>query len=183
VAIGALAVAATWIAAPPAVAGPACDELDLRSPCIRSNDIRANIALGGATGDARLRLRNDAGATAVDLRASDGNLLNRFSNNGNESNGLVKAWAQINADGTIRACWRCNTDPNETQLFDTGRYEVDFTPLAPDITGRPRLATLNRTDIGSIVILDRIGDASSVFIITTDGDNVGSNQAFDLIIF
>jgi hypothetical protein len=39
------------------VAGPVCNELDLSSPCVRSNDIRANIALGGSTGDARLRLR------------------------------------------------------------------------------------------------------------------------------
>lgn len=53
----ALAVGLTFAAAPAAVAGPVCNELDLSSPCVRSNDIRANIALGGSTGDARLRLR------------------------------------------------------------------------------------------------------------------------------
>ena len=33
-------------ASQPAMAGPVCDELDLSSPCVRSNDIRASIVLG-----------------------------------------------------------------------------------------------------------------------------------------
>jgi hypothetical protein len=61
-------------------------------PCIRSSDIRANIALGGSTGDTRLRLRNEEGANAVDLQASTSNVTNLFSNDQNKSNGLVKAW-------------------------------------------------------------------------------------------
>ena len=73
-----------------------------------------------------------------------GNVTNLFSNEEDESNGLVKAWAQIDADGTIIACWRCNTDPAETRRTSTaGHYEVDFTPLATDITGRPRSVALD----------------------------------------
>jgi hypothetical protein len=175
-AIGALVVALTLTAPQPAVAGLACDELDLRSPCIGSNDIRANIVLGGATGDVRLRLRNEAGANVVDLRASDGNLINRFSNNQEESNGLVKAWARINPDGTVAACWRRNTDPAETQALDPGTFEVDFTPLATDIRGRPRSATIDGGGqaalAGFIVIEDRTGDSSSVFVATTNSNDV-----------
>ena len=62
---GVLAAALTLGAAAPAPAGPVCKELDLNSPCVRSNDIRANIVLGGSGDDGRFRLRNEDGATAV----------------------------------------------------------------------------------------------------------------------
>jgi hypothetical protein len=187
VAIGALAVAVMFAASRPVVAGPVCNKVDLRTPCIGSNDIRANIALGGATGDARLRLRNGDGANAVDLRASNGSLANLFSNGENESNGLVKAWAQIFSDGTVFACWRCNRDPNETRRLATGAYEVDFTPLATDITGRPRSATLdsnteNQVMAGAIILGDRSADSSSV-LVTTRLDGSASDLPFVLIIY
>jgi hypothetical protein len=184
VATGALVVALTFAAAPVA-AGPVCDELDLDSPCVRSNDIRPNIALGGATGDARLRLRNADGATAVDLRSSNGNLTNLFSNAENESNGLVKAWARINADGTILACWRCNRDTNETRRLVTSQYEVDFTPLATDISGRPRLCVSDGdTADDNICTLDDItGDTSSVFVVIIDADTGLEDGAFTIMIF
>jgi hypothetical protein len=66
----------------------------------------------------------------VDLRAT-----NLFSNDRDKSNGLVKAYAEINTDGTIAASWRCNTDPLETQRLATGSHEVDFTLLAIDTNG------------------------------------------------
>jgi hypothetical protein len=172
-------------AAAPVAAGPVCDELDLSSPCVRSNDMRANIALGGSSGDGRLRLRGEDGAAAVDLRASDGNLLNRFSNNENESNGLVKAWARINAfDGAIIACWRCNTDPDETRRVEEGTYLVDFTPLATDISGRPRLATIIQTQLPSTITLE-VGsaDPSSVFVTTHDANGARSDRTFFVVIF
>ncbi|MGH6918759.1 MAG: hypothetical protein ACREJ0_13780 [Geminicoccaceae bacterium] len=184
---GALAAALLWSAALPALAGPVCNELDLRSPCIRSNDIRANIALGGSTGDARLRLRNGSGANGVDLRASNGNLTNLFSNDQDASNGLVKAWARINEDGTIEACWRCNTDLNETRRLSAGEYEVDFTPLSTDITGRPRSATIDGgasfANIRLILLGNRVGDASSVFVGSASLSGVLTDSPFVLIIY
>ena len=103
-----------------------------------------------------MRLRNQDGDTAVQLRASDANVTNLFSNEEDQSNGLVKAWAQITADGTIVACWRCNTDTAETRRLGAGNYEVDFTPLATDISRRPRLATIDDTNLpGSISLEDR----------------------------
>lgn len=165
---GALAAALILAAWQPAVAGRVCNELDLRSPCIRSNDIRANIALGGSTGDARLRLRDEEGTNAVDLQASTGNVTNLFSNDENQGNGLVKAWARINVSGTILACWRCNKDPSETGRLGTGNYVVDFTPLSTDIRGRPRAVTADAHSQQSVAVLqsyDRFDDASSVQVL------------------
>jgi hypothetical protein len=183
-ATGALAAALILAAWQPSVAGPVCNELDLRSPCIRSNDVRANIALGGATGDARLRLRNEDGANAVDLQASTGNVTNLFSNEPDQSNGLVKAWARINANGTIAACWRCNKDPSETRRISAGLYEVDFTPLATDITGRPRSAHLRfEFAFGGIATAEDSGDLSSLLVGTRDHAGQSTDATFFLIIF
>ena len=180
--------AALILGAAAAVAGPVCNELDLNSPCVRSNDIRASIALGGSGDDGRLRLRNEDGDTAVQLRASNANVTNLFSNEENQSNGLVKAWAQIAADGTIVACWRCNTDPAETRRFGVGQYEVDFAPLSTDIRGRPRSATIDAASgevlLAAAILQDRFDDSSSVFVGTirlVNPDFV--NSPFVLIIY
>jgi hypothetical protein len=119
----------------------------------------------------------------VDLQASTGNVTNLFSNDEDESNGLVKAWARINPDGTIAACWRCNRDTRETRQLTTGQYEVDFTPLATDITGRPLLADIDRATFGFILHVFSPGDPSSVLVTTTDSDDVRSDRPFVLIIF
>jgi hypothetical protein len=172
---------------PPAVAGPVCNELDLNSPCVRSSDLRANIMLGGSGDEGRLRLRNGDGDTAVQLRATNGNVTNLFSNDENESNGLVKAWARINSDGTILGCWRCNKDPDETRRIDTGNYEVDFTPLSTDIRGRPRAVTLDGAGQQSVAVLqsyDRVGDASSVQVLVILATAGGpTNTQFALLIY
>jgi hypothetical protein len=184
--IAALAMASS---ATPAGAGAVCDEADLSSPCINNSDLKASVVLGGTSGDGRLRVRDDAKVIGMDLRASNGNLTNLFSNDENEGNGLVKAWAQINADGTIAACWRCNTDTAETrQIGVTGSYEVDFTPLNTDITGRPRSVSIDNIVGGnlpqaSIYAADRSGDASSVFVETVDVDGTLLDRSFVLIIY
>jgi hypothetical protein len=103
-----------------------------------SNDRgKGRCSLGGSGDRGRSRIRDSANAIAVDFRAT-----NLFSNDRDKSNGLVKACAEINADGTIAACWRCNTDALETQRLATGSHEVDFTPLATDTNGRPRAAAI-----------------------------------------
>lgn len=122
----------------------------------------------------------------MDLRASNGNVTNLFSNDEDESNGLVKAWAQIDADGTIVACRRCNKDPNETRRTGTGTYEVDFTPLTTFIQGRPRSATIDHTATGEaamIKLTDRGVDQSSVFVRTLDEDGAAADLPFVLIVY
>jgi hypothetical protein len=186
-ALGALAVVVTWGAAPQsAEAGPACNELGLDSPCIRSNDLRARLNLDEDGTSARLRLRNEDGDDAIELDAGSANVTNLFSNEEDESNGLVKAWANMNADGTIAACWRCNTDPAETLRTATGVYEVDFTPLATDITGRPRSAVISGTGAfpqAVIRVADIDDDASGLNIATNTPGGGLVDVPFVLIIY
>jgi hypothetical protein len=186
--IGALAVALTFATVQPAEAGRACDRAGLSSPCIKSSDLKARIDLDEDGKDGRFRVRNADGEDAVELDGSSANVTNLFSNDADESNGLVKAWAQINADGTIEACWRCNTDTGETQRLNTGIYEVDFTPLASDVSGRPRLATVDNhgggaTPVIIIGLADRNGDASSIAVSTSDADGAATNAAFVLMVY
>jgi hypothetical protein len=181
-------VAIAMLSATPAVAGAVCNEVDLSSPCISTSDLKARIDLNDGT-QGRLRVKNKTGGTGVELNASNATLTNLFDNGQNKSNGLVKAWAQINADGTIASCWRCNTDTSETrQIGVTVSCEVDFTPLAPDITGRPRLATIDNIVGGnlpqaSIYLADRAGDPSSVFVETVDVNGALLDRSFVLIIY
>jgi len=186
---GALAFALTFGAVPPAEAGKACNRIGLSSPCIKSNDLKAQLHLSEPGKDGRLLVRSDVfDTTAVRLDGRFGNVTNLFSNDQNEGNGLVKAWAQINADGTIFACWRCNTDPNETQRITTGQYEVDFTPLATALDGRPRSATIDvrqapGTTFSTIQLADRVGDSSSVFVNTQGATGTDADRPFVLLIF
>jgi hypothetical protein len=122
-----------------------------------------------------LQVKDAFNTTAVRLDGRSGNVTNLFSNDQNEGNGLVKAWAQINADGTIFACWRCNKDPNETRRLGAGTYEVDFTPLSTDIFARPRSATVNGVSgteaaFAAVLLEHRVGDSSSVFVGTVHVD-------------
>ena len=86
--------------APAAEAGAVCSRAGLSSPCVSNSDMKPSIVLGGSSGNGRLRIRDDAKVTGVDLR-DNGNVTNLFDNNQNRSNGLVKAWAEINEDGSV----------------------------------------------------------------------------------
>jgi len=172
--------------ASPAEAGRLCKRAGISSPCVSSSDLKANLVVGGNTGNGRLRLRNDDGDTGLELRSDSGNVTNLFSNDEDESNGLVKAWAKINADGTIAACWRCNTAASETFRASTGLYEVDFTPLATDISGRPRAATISGeggVPQAVIRVADILADASSLNVATNTPGGALSDAPFVLIIY
>jgi hypothetical protein len=171
-----------------AEAGQVCNRLDLPDNCVRSNDLKARLTLRESGQDGRLQIRDADNATAFNLNGASATVTNLFSNLEDESNGLVKAWAQINADGTIAACWRCNTDPAETRRDAAGQYEVDFTPLATDITGRPRSATVDNIGAGfvparTITLADRFEDPSSVFVATADLSDAFTDTPFVLIIY
>jgi hypothetical protein len=185
---GALAMPLLLSAAAPVIAGPVCDELGLSSPCVRSDDLRARINLDQDDTNGRLRVRDADGDNAVELNASNGNVTNLFSNDEDEGNGLVKAWAQINQAGGVIACWRCNKDTDETRRLFAGAYEVDFTPLNTDISGRPRALILDGgPQLPEFAVIRgqiRSGDPSSVLVeaaAAETGDAI--NTAFTLLIY
>jgi len=149
---------------------------------IKGIDIGPGINLGTSRNDGDFSVRNTAGTSTVSLDGDTGNVSNSFS-----GNGLAKAWAQIASDGQIIACWRCNRDTAETLLVSTGLYHVDFTPIAPDITGRPRSAVLDTngqgTTGGQIGLATVFGDESSVWVNTYSLNGTAANLPFTVIIY
>jgi hypothetical protein len=67
---------------------------------------------------------------------------------------------------------------------EEGTYEVDFTPLATDISGRPRLAAVVQTQLASTITLEvGSGDPSTVFVTTHDANGARSDRSFFVVIF
>ena len=126
----------------PASAGPAYDELDLESPCVRSNDIRPNIVLGGRGDDpgcGQERGWRQRRGTPAQHGQRDQPLFRR---------GGREQWAGqgLGADQSCRRDHRLlalqhgygrDASPVRRSLRD------DFTPLNTDIRGRPRAITLD----------------------------------------
>ena len=146
------------------------------------------------TGQAYLGNTGSSGTLYVDngtaswnsivLAGSTSSVTNQFN-----GNGIVKAWARINADGAVASCYRCNGDTGETRLISgfTGAYEVDFTPVGTDISGRPWTCSLGNGAtfgaIGQISCVTRSGDASSIFIDTRNTVGDSANLAFTVVVY
>ena len=170
------------------IANGAVATSDIKNYDIRSIDMFPNINLGRAGDDGDFTVRNSTGTPSARLNGDNANVTNRFENISGQSNGLVKAWARINADGTIASCWRCNTDPNQTRRVAVGQFEVDFSPLGPDITERPRTVILDALATGTAPegiarVADRNGDASSVFVGPDDLTGAGVDLPFVVVIY
>jgi hypothetical protein len=150
----------------------ACKKLGLTAPCVSTGDIKKRAVTN-------VRIDKDS----IKLNRMDESVA------GVNGNGMVKAWARINADGTVASCWRCNQDTNETRRLAMGGYEVDFTPLSTDIRGRPRMAILDAFGAiysfagGGIRVSDNFADPSSVIVNIYDPDGNDQDSSFDLIIF
>ncbi|MGH8583327.1 MAG: hypothetical protein ACREWG_11195 [Gammaproteobacteria bacterium] len=133
--------------------------------CVAASDIAAN-EVSSSKLRPNLRLRGD-------------------TTNPLSGNGIVKAWARINANGTVESCYRC--DPFDTQRLNEGDYEVSFRPLATDIRGRPRLATIDTFGgislVGEISLADRVGQADEVFVQTANSSGIDADRPFVLVIF
>jgi hypothetical protein len=186
-----VAFAVTLGATPqPAEAGKACNELGLKSPCVRSSDVRPNLKLGKTGNDGDLIVRDEFKNTGFQVDGNTGDVTNSF-----DGNGLVKAWARIATDGSVITCFRCNMDSAETRKIPatTGQYEVDFTPLETDISSRPRLCISEKfaptppagTD-DNICNTSTSADPSTVNVHLWDGGvtpNTPENDQFTIIIF
>ncbi len=177
-----IAFALSLGAAPrPAEAGRACRDIGLKSPCLRSSDHKPTLKLGRSGNDGDLTVRAADKSLGVKFDGDTGTASNSFS-----GDGLVKAWARINADGKVDSCYRC--DPTGTKILGPGRFEVDFTPLSTDIRSRPRTLAGDRrgkplATTSSWALADQDGtiaglaDSSSVLVL------IGSLVPFTVVIY
>ena len=150
---------------------------------------RINVWLYGY-GSAYLGGPGRTGYLALDDATSSWSSVVAYGFSGNVSNkldgnGLVKAWARINADGTVASCYRC--DSSETQKLGTGVYEVDFTPVGTDVSGRPWTCSLGTGAVfgasGEISCVQRSGDASSLYVDINNAAGAGSDQAYTVVLY
>ena len=144
----------------------------------------ANVTLGTASGtsDGNLYLYDGSGAFGIYLRGSLGRIVNKLS-----GNGLVKAWAQINNDGTVSSCYNCSTSASDTARIGTGVYEVDFT-FATDITTRPVVCSSGHTGYvfaagSQIACVGRSDDASSILVSIRNSSGDFVDSRFTAIVF
>jgi len=175
---------------------PSADvDLLIRDPFYPTNEYSLNfnasladLRLGSGTAatpgdDGDIFLEDGKGVTSIQLNGSTGTVQNNILG----GNGLVKAWAKINSNGTINSSWNCNTSAAETRRVAVGAYEVDFTPLSTNIGSRPRMAVLDTHTTGSttgfISVATRAGDPSSVYVLTLATNGANADRSFTLIIY
>lgn len=176
------------------------------------NAFQAQLILGGGTHEGIVLLRDDNGTTttieadgrtgAVYLggNGEDGDLIvydntdsETFRINGQTgsatnafgANGLVKAWARMNADGTVLSCWRC--DSAATFRLAAGAYIVSFAPLGLDIHSRPRSAVIDSHDTGvSSSGVVRLANSSATTVLASTGSlplGDAADRPFTVFIF
>ncbi len=143
---------------------------------------RADLTVGGINEDGDIFVTDDAGVTTIQLDGDTGTITN-----GPEGNGLVKAWARINADGTIASCWNCSPQPTLTNRISTGSYEVGFT-FAADITSRPFVCSPGHGDsvaalAHGIYCTDRFDNKSQIFVHTEDATGAETGSDFTIVIY
>jgi hypothetical protein len=146
-------------------------------------DSSGNHFLGGPGYPGYLALDNGKGSfSSISLSGSSGDVTNQFA-----GNGLVKAWARINFTGTVASCYRCNTDTVETRRLGGGLYEVDFTPVGTDITGRPWTCSLGTGAVGdangSIACTARFGDPSSIYVTTINTIGQLGDKDYTVVVY
>ncbi len=144
-------------------------------------DFNMGSTVSGQDGDISLS-NGTSSSVALDLEGSSGSISNIIT-----GNGVVKAWAQINADGTVNSCHRCNASITQTNNISTGTYEVDFV-ISTDISARPVVCSAGITaSLGTsayqINCVGRSGDPSSIFVITKTALGINTNSSFTAVVF
>jgi hypothetical protein len=141
--------------------------------------------LGSSSHSGYLALDNGSSSwSSINLYGSSGDVINQLN-----GNGVVKAWARLNADGTVASCYRCDPSAAETRKIAgfTGAYEVDFTPVGTDISGRPWTCSLGTGAVfgasGEISCVQRAGDPSSVFVDVRTSAGVSADQPYTIVVY
>lgn len=140
-----------------------------------TDGVTTTVSLDGGTGLLELGSPDDDGDLWLWDNSPDSQqsiVLNGASGNATQQlggNGFVKAWARINADGSVHSCFLCL--PLATSRLNQGVYRVDFSLLSSDIRSRPRLAVVDRhaaaTPDGFASLADDGSMTSAVHVITS----------------
>lgn len=121
---------------------------------VRLEGAFGNLDAGGDGQDGDLFLKNNAFTNTIHLDGQTGNARTSLS-----GNGFVKGWARIDRAGGVLSCYNCEettTGLNNGAPLGGVFYFVDFSPIADDITSRPRTLTIDKH--GQTVLQDqRIG--------------------------
>lgn len=153
-----------------------------------------NVQLRGADGEAFLgstttgddgdiSLSNGTSSNfALDLEGSNGTITNIIT-----GNGIVKAWARMNSNGTVASCYRCSTSAANTNRISLGNYEVDFT-IDANIDSRPVVCSsghnaVSGTSGAGISCVGRTLDDSSVFVSTFSPAGTSVDSYFTIVVF
>ena len=173
------------------IANNAITSAKILNYAITSVDVAPGLNLGRSGNDGDFTVKTGTGGVGVRLNGDAGNITNLFFPDAGKSNGLVKAWARINENGSILGCWRCNKNSMQTKRLGIGTYLVDFTPLNPDISARP-IVTVARTNAftSSTQVWRVIGisidstDKSAVTVVTVRGDTGATfDTDFTIMVF
>jgi hypothetical protein len=81
----------------------------------------------------------------------------------------------------------CNLSPAQTRRLAAGRYEVDFTPISDDVEGFLKFVTCDTINNFGATTCElgtagRDGDASSVFVRTTNAAGADSDRGFNVCV-
>ncbi len=121
------------------------------------------IFLGGNGEDGDLVVFDNTDAETFRVNGQTGSATNALG-----ANGLIKAWARINADGTVLSCWRC--DSSATFRLAEGSYIVSFAPLGLNIHSRPRAAVIDSHDTGvSLGGVVRLANSQATTVLASTG--------------
>lgn len=139
------------------------------------------IRLGGIGEDGDLRLHDNTDTETFRVNGQSGTATNSLS-----SNGQVKAWARIDADGSVLSCWRCDPDAT-SKLAGQPIYTVDFGPVGSDIQSRPRMVVMDSHDptseSPSVARLQNAFTATGVVVWVTQFDAMEADPSFTLFIY
>ena len=91
-------------------------DTDGTTPTIHLNGETALVRMGNSLSSQAGRLEvwdsDSLGMLIIDGETGD------VESTHESSDGLVKAWARVEADGTIDSCWHCNTDTGESRRLE-----------------------------------------------------------------